>query len=705
MRLLRRRSGQVGQSVREELGLPLSQRLRGLQTDLLACLLLALASWWAPSWALHFARPALLNLGPNDEEYVRGFRSGWERLGITRFHWTSRSASVHLPLKIRGDGHVVRMRIRRHFVEPAYVRLTVEGRTVGAPFTIKADTRTAYFTVQLPLPPLEGKAPFALVIDAPSENPAPLGIALDWLEIEASGPLATFHPLASTRWALALVVISSFSFLRLSFASRTLSLAWAGLVLVAGGVGAVWDVIAAERILREGAPAYIAVALGGLVLVRSRRARQALGIEPAAAGFLCAAVLIAIAVRLTLVLHPQFYYPDVKVHALFVLQLARRGLAAFLRDFTLNQFRYSLGLQMEHGHWYAFPYPPAFYILCWPLVRFLGLRPEVAVSVTAAALNSLEVLVVYGIARGLKLARTASLAASFVCPVLPLFLARLTLAYFPALVGHAMDALVVLFLVTHMHMLARPRVILCLGGLLAVATLFYTQGLLNFAVLLPLFFILQWMFDRTPDGRARRRGLLLAGLLGASLSLVLFYGRYLPVFLDMQRGVPMPEERVLLDKFEREGRRQSDDSEAGPRSPQDPFTGNNIDLFRGVRKAGWRFYVFYGGFAPFALMGLALLLREGTRQGAHAETRFIVAWALTYLVLNLASGGLPGPNLVRYNKDLEIVAPLCCLALGTAGVWLWTRVRALGLAFGIGFWLFGISRAARYLTQTFVLER
>ena len=40
---------------------------------------------------------------------------------------------------------------------------------------------------------------------------------------------------------------------------------------------------------------------------------------------------------------------------------------------------------------------------------------------------------------------------------------------------------------------------------------------------------------------------------------------------------------------------------------------------------------------------------------------------MTYLVLNLASGGLPGPNLVRYNKDLEVVAPLFCVALAVGG--------------------------------------
>ena len=119
-----------------------------------------------------------------------------------------------------------------------------------------------------------------------------------------------------------------------------------------------------------------------MLLARWPRTRRALEItETRVAGALVIIVLAALALRLVILLHPQFYYPDVRVHALFAWQLARRGLVAFLRNFTENQFRYSLGLQMENGHWYAFPYPPLFYVLCWPLVTLARMRPEVAVSV------------------------------------------------------------------------------------------------------------------------------------------------------------------------------------------------------------------------------------------------------------------------------------------------------------------------------------
>ena len=74
-------------------------------------------------------------------------------------------------------------------------------------------------------------------------------------------------------------------------------------------------------------------------------------------------------------------------------------------------------------------------------------------------------------------------------------------------------------------------------------------------------------------------------------------------------------------------------------------------------------------------------------------------------MLNLASGGLRGPNLVRYNKDLEIIAPLCCLALASMGAWLWPRTRGGALAYGAAFWIFGLLRARGYFLEKLFLDR
>jgi hypothetical protein len=665
---------------------------------LAAALALAAAAWGGPALAMRAAAPAVVNFGPNDAAYVQGFRADWERDGRTRFHWTSTSAAVTLPLTVRGPGHVLRMRLRRHFVEPARVTLRTEGRVVAA-FDLRADDRVAYPVLEFPLPPLEGRAPFSLQIDAPSANRLPLGVAMDWLEIERGAGEARFVLPARVLLALAAVALAALAAVVVAGGGLVSAIALGAGLVVAASAGLAADVLAAERILREGWGVFVSVALLAGLLVRVPRARRALDVaSPSAAGALVLLVLVALAVRLAALLHPGFYYPDVRVHSMFAWQVARHGLGRFLEEFTASQFRYSLGLQYENGHWYAFPYPPVFYLLCWPLVRWLRYAPEVAVSILPAAVNSLEALLVYAIARRLRLSAAIALAAAAVHPLLPIFLARLTLAYFPALVGHFVDAVVILYLVARLESLHRPRVVLVLGALVALALLTYTQSLLNFGILLPLLLVLQVAFDRAPGARRRQLGLATAGALGAVLSLAVFYGRYVPVFLDMRRGVPMAEEQILIEKM---ARQRVVDDEAAPEAPDDPYAGAGVDLFRGARKAAWRLYVFYALFAPVVLVGLVLVLRA--TQGDR--TRVVAAWAATYLLLNLASGGLPGPNLVRYNKDLEIVAPLCCIALGAVGVWLASYARPLGLAYAVSYWWFGAARAARYLTEKFILER
>ena len=144
------------------------------------------------------------------------------------------------------------------------------------------------------------------------------------------------------------------------------------------------------------------------------------------------------------------------------------------------------------------------------------------------------------------------------------------------------------------------------------------------------------------------------------------------------------------------------EEEARPQEPDDPYAQPSFNPWRGVRKAAWRMWVFYGVFSVAVVAGVVLLLRHAS----GPEARFIAVWASTYVILNLASGGLPGPNLVRYNKDHEIVAPALLHGAG--------RGRRLALAAcplarpglrDLATSRFALTRAVHYLTEKFVLER
>lgn len=611
---------------------------------------------------------------------MRGFRDDWERDGPTIFRWTSPSAQIQLPLLVKGDGFRLRLRARRHFIEPAHVRLAVEGRTVAS-FEVWAETEEAYRVYEFPLPRLEGRHPFTLRIDAPSDNPRPLGIALDWVEIVRGGS-GRFGLSEGVARCAGLVVAVAAAAALLAGAGLLLPGAHAALLLLAILFGTAVDPLAAERVLREGVGPYVAVAGLALALILWRRTWSglAVGVSEALAPRLRSAlvviVLLALALRLTMLLHPRFYYPDVRVHSLFVRELARQGVVPFLAHFTDNQFRYSLGLQYENGHWYAFPYPPAFYMLCAPLVSVFRFSPELAVSIVPAALNSLEALIAFAIAQRLRLSTLAGLGCAATLALLPLFLVRLSLAYFPALAGHAVDALVILVLLASAARMDRPRNVLGLAGLVALALLTYTQSVINLALLIPLFLALQGAFDRAPGCWRRHLGLAIAGALGAALACGLFYARYVPVFLDMKRGVAMAGETLVLDRLER---LRGVASEPVVEEHDDPYAQPTMDLFRGVRKAAHRLRIFYGPFALVVAVGYLMLIRRSDPVAA----RFVTAWGATYVLICLGSGGLPGPNLLRYSKELEVIAPLCCVTLATVGSWLWQRARFLGVVYAV----------------------
>jgi hypothetical protein len=248
--------------------------------------------------------------------------------------------------------------------------------------------------------------------------------------------------------------------------------------------------------------------------------------------------------------------------------------------------------------------------------------------------------------------------------------------------------------------LRRPQTVLLLALLLALALLTYTQSLLNFGILLPAYLVLSLAGDRGFENVRRLSGLVVASVLGVSLALGLFYARYLPIFVDMQRGIPMPEEQILLDIFaKREAIAPT--PPAAAETPDDPYAGPGVAPWRGIAKAAWRLWLFYGPFVVAVLLGLGLV----TRAAPGLARPLLAAWALTYLLLNLASGGLPGPNLFRYNKDLEIVAPLAVLALGATAVWLWERSRLLGAGFGAAFLVWSARRLLETLATTFDFVR
>jgi hypothetical protein len=629
------------------------------------------------------ARTARADLGPNEADYIGGgFRPGkWEIEGCTRFHWTTPSAWLRLPLRVQGDGFALRARVRRHMVEPAQVTLRAEGRAFAS-FTIASDTEIAYRILDFPLPALEGRHPFALTIDSAAVGP-PLGMAIDWIEIERRGT-GRFVPPMRTLGLLMLIVVIAYAVPRVTGLARLGSTAHASAMGLAIAVGLHLDVIATERIVRTGALPYAVAALVGLGVCAW--IRRSLAVPRDITGWLALVLLIALGLRLALLLDPRYFYPDVGLHSLVAYQLSKEGLVEFLAHYEEIQYRFSLGLQFQAGHTYAFPYAPGFYILCWPLIRWADLSPEVAVSAAAASVNALELLLTFALARILLKSERSALVAAIVHAALPLFLIRLSLAYFPSLVGHAVDACAAAFLLLRLPRLT-ARAAAAIVGLMTLSLLLYSQALINFGLLFALYLLSDVVVARQSADRRRQLLVAAAGLIAVALSMGLFYGRYVGPFLAMRHGVPMPQEEVLLEQQRIRRTYAEARGEAPVVQPEDDaFAGSTFDPLRGLKKIVVRLFIFYGPFALTALWGLATVIRsmEGTQR------RYLVAWSSLFFVTAFLSGALPSPNFLRYGKDLESVAPLFCLGLAAATLALARRSKVLAILHLTAFIAFGL---------------
>ncbi|HEY7697186.1 MAG TPA: hypothetical protein VIE88_02165, partial [Vicinamibacteria bacterium] len=369
-----------------------------------ALALLALLS--ASALLLAFQTPGdiFLDFGPNDSRYVRGFREDFEIDEPTLIHWSRDRAAVTLPFYLRSP-YEVTLRFKRHIEKPAAIRLFLDGALVET-----FDAPKQHFAVRRFRNSSPGGGLFELRLVSSSEDPRPLGLALDWMSVRPSGGFLSVIPTASAFLAL-LSWVGAFYFLprvlglgsRVSMASGGVAAACLTLSAVAHKL---WPVHAAMTL---GVRAHVVTLLFALFYLWRRRVEGSFFAHPVARW----AVLIVcagMAVRSFALFHPDFYYPDVRTHSKFVSLIWTEGLPGFLSSYIENQHRHLLGLQYVAGRWVAFPYPPLLYLTIYPL-SLLQLPVEDWMKLVPTALLSVEALVLFVIGGQLGLSRAGSLLA------------------------------------------------------------------------------------------------------------------------------------------------------------------------------------------------------------------------------------------------------------------------------------------------------
>jgi hypothetical protein len=611
-----------------------------------------------------------LDFGPNDGRYVSGFREDFEIDEPTLIHWSTDRALVRLPFYLRSP-YEVALRFKRHIEKPAEIRLFLNGEAIET-FTAPQQ----HFAVRRFRDPSPGGGVFELRLISSSEDPRPLGLALDWMSVRPSAGFASVVPTPSAFLAL-LSWVAAFYLL-----PRVLGLG-SGVALASGAAAAAALTLAAlahklwpvHATMTLGLRAHVVTLLLALFYWWRRKTEGSFFAEPLAR-WVVLLVFAGMAVRLFALFHPDFYYPDVRTHGKFVSLIWTEGLSGFLGNYIENQHRHLLGLQYVSGRWVAFPYPPLLYLSIYPL-SLLQLPVEDWMKLVPTALLSVEALVLFVLGRQLGLGSRAALIAVSLHASARVLGFRLAVASYASLFGHFWDMIAILYVIAFFERLRRPVYGAGLGLLVAISILSYAGSVLTLGILVPLL-ALAVALARGVSARgwtvAALAGWPLAGALTAAW---LFYLAYIPELLGPSGG----------------------SDAAGGGSGISTLVEPRLTPLAGLSMAFYRLRLFYG--LLFALAAIAILVVFVRRRGKGFQALALpLALALsgTYLGMNFLRAGLGSTHIFQFSKDDLVILPLVTLLLGGVLQAMWERgalprVFALALLAGwVGFGLWSLSR-------------
>ncbi len=569
-------------------------------------------------------RQVELNLGPGDTPFVSGFERDREVENKVGWHWTTYAAAVDLPFEANGSDLDVTLRYARMFGEEAVVDVRV-----GAIETERFRARGGEIRCTT-LHASSVRGPLVVAIKVDSHERRNMGLRMDRLSVAApaGAPL-------KLRWGAALrpVVTAALLFAGL--------LALGASPLVAGGfslTGAVWfglragaDLFGAWREIRL-APEMLIIST--LVLLAARKwMEERTSMEKQMAAWLAAAALVTMLFRLSLMSHPDFYYPDLLTHARVVDTIRNEGASFFLDP---------AGALNAQGAWTkpvlgtvsSLPYAVMFHTPFAVLASLFHLsidQIEIALKAGSSLISVLPILLAAVLAARLSL---PPLSALLLC-VIPTYASRLSFALLPALFGHVFDLTVLLTLAMGLKEdgMRSPRSVLRLMAALLLGHLAYTSSVVNEAVFMGVLSALCLGAARSDRSVSAR---LVLAEAGAALCA---FGLYYRHFVGDVAGLLT---RVVG---------------LGPSAPASTTSVYPIESFWSLLFE--RTNSFFGW--PYFSLALIGLLLGGP---AVARSKVVPAWILAYLALILLRARIP--DIFRYGHETLFLTPLVAILAGSA---------------------------------------
>ena len=588
------------------------------------------------------ARRVELNLGPGDGPFVRGFQRDNDVENKVGWHWTSYNASIDLPLLAVNTEVQATLRYARVFGEEAVAEVRIGGVEAGSFRARGGEVRST----TLRAAGVEGPLVVGITVD--SHERRNMGLRIDRIVLDASsgGPFR-LRPEAAIRPVVAMAAL---------FAGLVVL---SGSPLVAGGVALVAAVAfaAGARVDLFGSWGQTRwlpemIVLGTIVLLPLRRFMERRGLmDGVAARALAGASLTAMVLRLVLLTHPDFYYPDLLTHARVVETIRAEGLAFFLHPADALNAQ-GAWTKPVLGGVASLPYAVAFHALfVAPSAIFDWPRDDIesALKAGSSLISVLPILLAGGIATRLSLPPAAALMLA----IIPTYASRLSFALLPALTGHAFDLLAILTIMSTFRSEESPhfRSSLAVALALTCGHLAYTSSVVNEGVFVASLALL-WMVGRSAQPAFY---LVVAEAFAALMAFGLYYRHF------------------VADAFSLLGRLLG--TGGGPVGSTAPSV-YPIESFWALLFE--RTNTFFGwSYMAVALIGL-FFYPEARR------SKVVHAWGLAYLTLILLRAKIP--DVFRYGHETLFLTPLVALFAGAAIVagWQAAGVRRLAALLGGG---------------------
>ncbi len=558
---------------------------------------------------------------------------------------TRRFAVLTLPYRVYHSSIDLRLRAHRFGLD-GVVTLKVNGESVGDFFTERG---FPWETLSVTVPAeLAGRGPLTLEVralnrDLPQSHlPSDLGIGLDWIEVEAKDPDATFMPPARGWIGAFLLPLLGFVFLRWTGTATRLSLLCAGagsaLFIFLTAIRPIETTMALMRVW-----VFFPLALG-LYFVLTRL-RDRLQLTPADVRFITGLFLLSQLAHSALIFFPNHAPADIWTHLPKVTWLNEH-------DLTMdNLFRYSTAgkstwsdltsidgyrdghVRLPSGTDHGAPYPPFFYFLVYGATRVYG-DALFLLEAVPLLLGGLMVVLTFVIAKDIwNDGRVARLAGVLMALEISLW-HHIHRVHGPGVLGAVCVLLLFAFLVLRHETLARKKGLLTLGAVTALALLSYTASVIQLAILSGWLIVLV-VASRRDEDRRLVKGLLSGFALGASVAFSLYYGPY--AFEAMVRK-DLILERGSLDI---------------PASYY--FLRNQMRDTVRILMNGYPVYV------ALSACGLAVL---GSSSAGSFHRRLLWASVLTYATMLLFKDPALLPRVFLHAKEDLFYAPVACLLGG-----------------------------------------